>query len=129
LNSSEKQSYFMTNAPDFEQIREDLEAKQRSILWPDYLRANRNVFEFLWKGAPKAKRVQRLGLILFALHFWLMGVFFAALAWSSDEWISRVFGSLPGLISVLISIRLFRNAFLRHNIPHEDEQDHRDSLA
>jgi len=119
----------MTNAPDFEQIREDLEAKQRSILWPDYLRANRNIFEFLWKGDPKAKPVQRFGLILFALHFWLMGVFSAADFWSIDLWISRAFGSLIGLIFVLLSIRLFRNAFLRHNPPPEDEQDRSDSLA
>jgi hypothetical protein len=119
----------MTNANEFELIREELEARQRSILWPDYLRANRNVFEFLWKGDPKAKLVQRVGLILFALHFWVAGVFFAAFAWSSEAWISRIIGSLPGLIFVLISIRVFLNAFLRQNPLHEDEQDRRDSVA
>jgi len=119
----------MTNAPEFEQIREELEARQRSYLWPDYLRATRNVFEFLWKGDPKAKPVQRIGLILFAFHFWVAGVFFVAFAWSSEAWISRMIGSLPGSISVLISIRVFLNAFLRHNTPHEDEQNHKDSLA
>jgi hypothetical protein len=119
----------MMNAPTFGQIREELEARQRSYLWPDYLRANRNVFEFLWKGDPRAKFVQRAGLIIFAMHFWVMGVFSAAAGWSSDNLWGQVIGPLTGLISVLLSIRFFLNAFLRHNTPHEDEQDRKDSLA
>ncbi|MGD0293765.1 MAG: hypothetical protein ABSB30_07905 [Terracidiphilus sp.] len=119
----------MTNEPKFEQIREELEARQRSILWPDYLRATRNVFESLWKGDPKAKPVQRVGLVLFALHSWVVGVFFVALAWSSGTWFGRIIGVPSGLISVLLSIRVFLNAFLRQNIPHEVEQDGMDSLA
>jgi hypothetical protein len=119
----------MTSAPEFEQLREEIEAKQRSILWPDYLRANRNIFEFLWKGDPKAKPVQRIGLILFAVQSWVMGVYSAAAGWASDNLWGQVIGPLTGLISILISIRLFLNAFLRHNTTHEDEQDRRDSLA
>jgi hypothetical protein len=119
----------MTNGLNFEQIREELEARQRSILWPDYLRATRNVFEFLWNGDPHAKLFQRAGLILFALHSWVVGVFFVALAWSSGTWFGRIIGVPSGSISVLLSIRVFLNAFLRHNTPHEDEQDRKDSHA
>jgi hypothetical protein len=116
----------MMNAFESERFLEELEARQRSILWPDYLRANRNVFEFLWKGDPNAKPVQRAGLFIFAMHFWLMGVYFAAGIWASGAWGGRVVGSVIGLVLVPISIRLFLNAFLRQTIAHKAEQDSRE---
>src|ERR1039458_2499023 len=62
----------MEDEHSFEQIREDIEARQRSILWPDYLRATRNVYEFLWNGDPKARPVQRIGWQFLVCNFcWL----------------------------------------------------------
>jgi hypothetical protein len=115
----------MDNDTQFEKIREEIEAKQRSILWPDYLRANRNVFEFLWKGDPKAKPIQRAGLIVFGVMNAVSGFFWISLCLTkTDDWISRFFGFLIGLVSALVSIRLFRNAFLRQNAPHNNEITH-----
>ncbi|MGA3370453.1 MAG: hypothetical protein ABSC48_01705 [Terracidiphilus sp.] len=115
----------MSYKPEFEQIREEIEAKQRSILWPDGLRAGKSVDEFLWKGDPKAKPIQRAGLIVFAVTYWLLGVLMIAICWAraNDEWAARFLGSLIGAAFVLVSIRLFLNAFLRPEKPDKNEKD------
>lgn len=59
----------MEEEPRFEQVRAEIEAKQRSILWEDGLRNGRSVDEFLWRGDPKAEPIQRAGLVVFALTF------------------------------------------------------------
>jgi phosphotransferase system glucose/maltose/N-acetylglucosamine-specific IIC component len=103
----------MEEEPRFEQVRAEIEAKQKSILWEDGLRNGRSVDEFFWKGDPKAKPVQKAGLVVFAVFFWLLGVFLIASVWAREEWGGRFFGSLMGLAIVLVSIRLFFNAILK----------------
>jgi hypothetical protein len=109
----------MEKDPQFEQIREEIEAKQRAILWTDGLRAGKSVDELLWKGDPKAKPVQRAGMIVFAVFFWFMGVFIIAESYarSEDDIFGQSLGVLMGSIGVIISIRLFFNAFRRQEKP------------
>jgi hypothetical protein len=109
----------MENDPKFEQIREEIEAKQRAILWPDTLKAGGSVDGLLWNGDPKAKPIQRAGMIVFAVFFWFMGCFLAAIGWARSEYdlFGRYLSVLVGSIGVLISIRLFFNAFRREEKP------------
>jgi hypothetical protein len=67
---------------DFDSMRDDLEAKQRATLYPDTVRAGRNIDEFLWKGDPKETKVQRAGLGVFALAYIFLGLLFFCGAFS-----------------------------------------------
>jgi hypothetical protein len=116
----------MANHPQFEEIREEIEAKQRSVLFPDGLRAGKSVDDFLWKGDPNAKPIQRAGLVVFAVTFWIVGGFIIAISWAKDEGVACLVTSLVGSAAVLISIRLLRNAFLRSSKIPEDEKDRKD---
>ena len=116
----------MANHPQFDEIREEIEAKQRTVLFEDGLRAGKSVDDFLWKGDPNAKPIQRAGLVVFAVTFWIVGVFIIAIGWAKDEGVACLVTSLIGLASVLISIRLLRNAFLRPSKIPEDEKDRKD---
>lgn len=112
----------MRKQPQFKEIREEIEAKQKAILWPDALRAGRSVDAFLWRGDPKAKPIQRAGLVVFAVTYWLLGVLFIAMGWARYEGFACLVTSLIGSAFVLLSIRLVRNAFLRPNKVPEDEK-------
>jgi hypothetical protein len=106
----------MKHGPEFDEIRKESEARQRAILWEDGVRNGKSVDEFLWKGDPNAKPVQRAGLIVFATFFGLFGVLaIVASIWSQtkDEWIGRFLGTLIGIGLTLVAIRLFLNAFRR----------------
>jgi hypothetical protein len=103
----------MEDDHSFEQIREDVAARQRATVWPDTLRNGATIDAFLWKGDPNAKPVQRVGLIIFALFFLLLGLFLMAIPFQRDfeDGSSIVF--LAALIPILLTVRLLRNAFLR----------------
>jgi hypothetical protein len=113
----------MANHPQFEEIREEIEAKQRTVLFEDGLRASRNVSESLWKGDSNAKPIQRAGLVVFGLMSFLPAIFaFVAFEEKHSEG-GSIFGFLFGLCLMMISIRLFRNAILRspkHQVKKED---------
>ena len=103
----------MEEKPSFEQIREDIEARQKAVLWEDARIGGRSVDEFLWKGDPKAKPIQRAGLIVFGLMFLFLAIAFASIPFHNhfeEVWPLEFFF---GFCALLISLRLFRNAFLR----------------
>jgi hypothetical protein len=100
----------------FEQIRDEIEARQRSILWPDYLRATRNTYDFLWNGDPKPKMVQRIGLALFGMYLLTTGIC-AICVFSSGElgWLNPA--NLVCALQILFSLRVLRNAFVPSRAP------------
>jgi len=103
----------MDEDPQFERIRRDVEDSQKSILWEDSLKGGRSVDAFLWKGDPKAKPIQRAGLIVFGLMFLLLAVGIASIPFQKhfeEGWVIE-FGMGAG--ALLIALRLFRNALLR----------------
>jgi hypothetical protein len=115
----------MEDPKSFEQIRQEVEESQKATIWPDTLRNGIRVDAFLWNGDRNAKLIQRAGLVVFGLTFLLIAAcgfitFFEAT--SDDKEIPIV---LMALVLVLISIRLFRNAFLRPTKveEHDDEED------
>jgi hypothetical protein len=109
---------------EFEQVREEIEAKQRAILWPDALRNGRTIHAFLWKGDPNAKPVQRAGLVVLALFFLLWTVYIATTYFEEYSEDRSAFGFVTGLVLALISVRLFRNALLRPPKHQEKEDDY-----
>lgn len=72
----------MTPRPEFQQqkLTEEFKAKQSNILWPDAMKNSRGVDEFLWKGAPNAPLVQRIGAWIFGIVFLLFGIAFLDIA-------------------------------------------------
>jgi len=113
----------MEQPKSLEQIRQEVKEAQETILWPDNLMNGRSVDAFLWHPDSKAKPIQRAGLLVFAAAFWLMGVLIAALSLASDEWGGKIIGSLLGLSFILLSIRLFFNAFLKPKQTSEASND------
>lgn len=103
----------MLEKSELERIREEAEAKQRGILWPDMLRQGRSVDEFLWKGDPRATPIQRVGLALFGVLFSLCAILSVVLVFTQGEWAGRIGGVILGTITGIAGVRLLRNAFRR----------------
>lgn len=100
-----------SDAQTFEQVREDIEARQKALLWEEARRGGRSVDEFLWNGDPDAKPIQRAGLIVFAFIFLLISAVFVSIPFEKgfEGW-GIEFGF--ALFSLFISLRFIRNAFL-----------------
>jgi hypothetical protein len=103
----------MAEKSELDRIREEAEAKQRGILWPDMLRSGSTVDEFLWKGDPRAKPVQRAGLALFGTFFLIIASIGVAVGCTQDNWPGRVIGIAFGSLAGIAGVRFMRNAF-RH---------------
>jgi hypothetical protein len=96
---------------------DEIQAKQRNILWPDTFRNGWSVASFLWKGSPSASLIQRMGAWLFGSVFLLCGIDFLDVAIS----LARK-KDASGLVSVviiafgllLIGARVFHNGFRKH---------------
>ena len=105
----------------FEHIREEVEDAQKATIWPDAMRNGRPVDAFLWRGDPKAKPVQRIGLIVFALTFMLLSLAFSSIPFEKnfeDGWAIEFF---MALLLLLLALRFIRNAFLRGPRQRDDE--------
>ena len=74
---------------------ESVEARQKSILWPDVLRSGRSVDKLLWKGASDAPLVQRIGIMILASAYLIVAVVFIAMAAEQGSWLEGVFASVP----------------------------------
>lgn len=110
----------MKDENGFDRIREDVEERQKAILWEDSLKGGRSVDAFLWKGDPKARLVQRIGLVVFAVAFLLISLACASIPFQKrfeDVWSIEFFALLP----FLVSMRLLRNACLRP--PRQDKSE------
>jgi hypothetical protein len=103
----------MQEKSELERLREEAEAKQRGVLWPDMLRSGRTVDEFLWKGDPRATRIQRAGLGLFGTLFLILASVGVAVGCTQDNWPGRAIGIAIGSLAGIAGIRYMRNAFLR----------------
>jgi hypothetical protein len=102
----------MSDPHDLEQVRADVEDRQRNILWEDARRGGKSVDAFLWNGDPNATPVQRAGLVVFAIAFLLIAVFFGSIPFENHSEDGRAVEFLFAFFWLLISLRLFRNACL-----------------
>jgi hypothetical protein len=98
---------------DQDHLIEDMRARQQNTLWPDAMVNSSSVDELLWKGSPKATKVQRIGIAIWGGTFALLGVVFEMIASQKDELVPAVLG-LPLLA---LGTKLFLNAFKRNPKP------------
>jgi hypothetical protein len=102
---------------DRQKFVNEIQAKQRNILWPDTFGNGWSVASFLWKGSPNAPLIQRIGAWLFGTVFLLCGVDFLdvarSLARKKDTW-GLVTVVMIALGLFLIGARVFRNGFRKH---------------
>ena len=59
---------------------EEIKASQENVLWPNVVRNSRRSDALLWRGSPDATLVQRIGICLFGLAFFGIGLMFFRLA-------------------------------------------------
>ena len=97
----------------FEQSRAEVESSQKAILWEDARSGGLKVDEFLWKGDPNVKPIQRAGLIVFAVAFLLMSLAMASIPFAKDFDDGWPIEFVMAAGALAISGRLFRNAFRR----------------
>ena len=103
----------MNEPGNLEQFQADVEARQRNILWEDARHGGKSVDAFLWKGDRNAKPIQRAGLVVFGFTFLLIAVVFASIPFEKHFEEGWPIEFLLSLFCLLLSLRLFRNAFLR----------------
>lgn len=106
---------------DLERIRFDAESRQKAVLFEDARRGGRSVDEFLWKGDPNAKPIQRAGLVVFGLMFLVLGTCLAAILFAHEGTISKMIGAAFWLIGFYIGIRLLLNALFKRKSNRKDE--------
>lgn len=73
---------------------ESLKVRQRNIVFPDVLRGGRSVDELLWKGARDAPLVQRIGVVILALAYVMVGAVFIAMAIEQGNWFTGAFAAV-----------------------------------
>lgn len=93
-------------------VVEELKARQRNLVWPDALINSRSVDQFLWRGAPNAPLVQRVGAWLFGLVFTVVGIGFLVVAYKKHF---LVFGLLS-IVLLYVGSRVFLNGFQKRGI-------------
>jgi hypothetical protein len=88
---------------------EGLKARQRNLVFPDVLRGGRYVDELLWKGARDAPVVQRIGVVILAIAYVMVGIVFVSMSLEQGEWLT---GAFAGLLFAAAG-RFIRNALRR----------------
>src|SRR5262249_5097775 len=95
-------------------LLEDVQSRQRNIVWPDTMRNGRSVDALLWRGSPEATTVQRIGIAVFGLSFLSLGLFFV---FSMASEMHSVLIAVFGLFFVALGVKVSLNAF-RQNRKH-----------
>lgn len=93
-------------------LLEEVESRQRNLLWPDTMLNASRVDALLWKGSPKATKVQRVGIAIWGLSFFALGGFFTFL--QAPELHSPMIAVL-GLLLLALGTRVTFNAFRRQS--------------
>jgi fructose-1,6-bisphosphatase/inositol monophosphatase family enzyme len=73
---------------------ESVKASQKNTIWPDVLRGGRSVDELLWKGARDAPLVQRIGAVILALAYVMVGLAFVSMSVEQGKWFIGAFAAL-----------------------------------
>lgn len=113
------------NAPrDLEELRADVEARQKNTLWEDARHGGKSVDAFLWRGDPNAKPVQRAGLVVFGSVFLLLAVCLVSIPFQKHFEEGWPIEFLFALVPLLLALRFFRNASLRSQKSSQSDQKH-----
>jgi hypothetical protein len=87
----------------------DVEARQRNTIWPDTMANSRGVDELIFKGSPKATRVQRFGVFILGVLYTLAGVSFILIGREQHSFVPAT----CAMIILTLGVWVIRNAFLR----------------
>lgn len=91
-------------------VLEYVERKQRNTLWPDAMVNSSSVDALLWKGSPKATKLQRVGIAIWGLTFLSLGAFFVFVLASEQH---SLMAAVIGLFGLALGTRITFNAFRR----------------
>jgi hypothetical protein len=89
----------------------ELEDKQRNILWHDTSRNDVTLNRFMWNGSPRATVIQRVGLVIFSLLFIGIGLTIVQATTSEIDGMTSLL--VLSLTCFFLGWRFLRNAFLR----------------
>ena len=103
----------MRHEHDTQQLLNELDNKQSPVTWPETVNAGRAVDEFLWKGDPKAKLVQRVGLAIFAAIFLGFSVIAGVLIVVKRDATTTAMCGFLGSLCGIAGVRFLRNTFRR----------------
>ncbi len=93
----------------------EIEARQRNILWPDTLRNEGILDAILLKGSPNATLAQRIGMVLIGLMYSAPGILLACLGlFEEGPVLYKVCLFVLGLPFLALGGKIIRNAF-RHS--------------
>jgi hypothetical protein len=95
-------------------LLEEVESRQRNTVWPDTMVNGVRVDALLWKGSPKATKVQRIGIAIWGLTFLALGTFFTFV--QAPELHSPML-AIIGLFVLALGARVTFNAFRRKSKP------------
>jgi hypothetical protein len=96
---------------------EEVKARQSNTIWPDTLRNSRGVDEFLWKGAPNAPLVQRIGAWIFGLTFILLALVLWDVAYEKHAWVFAVLA----IIFLMLGGRVCYSGFRKNAVKEPPE--------
>jgi|HubBroStandDraft_2_1064218.scaffolds.fasta_scaffold605925_1 hypothetical protein len=89
-------------------LLEEVERRQRNTLWPDVMVNSASVDGLLWKGSPKATRVQRVGIAIWGLLFLSVGICTLSMAHERHDMIMAVVGVFCSAVGVRITLNAFK---------------------
>jgi hypothetical protein len=95
-------------------VLEEVERRQRNTLWPDAMVNSSRVDALLWRGSPKATRLQRAGIVIWGLCFVSLGVFFVLVLAPEQH---SPLAAVLGLLLLALGTRVTLNAFKREPKP------------
>jgi hypothetical protein len=97
-----------------DEMLQDVNARQENVLWPDTVRNTAAVDGYLWKGNPKATKVQRAGSLICGLFVLGIALVCITVAYQGASFnIATAVVLLFGAGFTYLGCRVIRNAFLR----------------
>lgn len=96
-----------------ERMLQEVDARQRNILWPDAMINSSSVDALLWKGSPKATKVQRVGIAIWGFVFLSAGASFMLFAFERHQ----AFFAGFSVFSLAVGTKITLNAFMRQRKP------------
>jgi hypothetical protein len=101
-----------TRSPTGGEFIDEIEARQRNVVWPGPQVNSRLVGKLLWQGSPGATIVQRIGLSVFGLVYLLAGLACLSFAKGTHSPLLAIF-AFPW---ILLGARVLHNAFRKRKI-------------
>jgi preprotein translocase subunit SecF len=87
---------------------EDVEARQRNVLWPDTLKNAKSVDKLIFVGSTTASPIQRIGMLLFAFSFIGIGLVLLVQDFRAGSAVGIFVDFIPALLGVIVLVNALR---------------------